>query len=221
MPIRLASHPSLQMKNSSHPKWRILLILPCLFFALSGCGGGGSSGSSPEISDVQNGIVRYSVGMIAQNDNYSCATTSTAMAISYFAEPNPPINKDTAFAISGSNINTIQTAGNDMAGLKNIANHYGYKSEYLNNMSIEMLENLLAAKALIVLNIKAGDTGSATHAVLATGYNKNLRKIYINDPAQRISEFDYTYLESRWSAALSNPASMSIRSGFIIYPEKL
>lgn len=204
-------------------KWQIFLNLTGLLFVLAGCGGGsgGSSGSTQEINDALNGIVRHAVVNIAQNDDYSCATTSTAMAISYFDKLTTPINKDTAFKISGSSIDTIHNAGNDMGGLKNIANYYGYKSEYVANMSLDMLENLLAANALIVLNIKAGDTGSATHAVLATGYNKNLRKIYVNDPLLRIAEFDYTYLESRWSADLSNPSGMSYKSGFVIYPTKL
>ena len=193
-----------------------LLSSALLLLTLAGCGG-----ASSETSDASGGVVKHSVVSIYQNNDYTCATTSAAMAISYFDKLAVPISNDVAWTISGSSIDAIHSTGNDMDGLKRLADHYRYKSEYVNNMNTDMLEGLLAANALIVLNIKAGDTGNATHAVLATGYNKSARKIYVNDPAGRLTEFDYSYLESRWSAHLSSPYGASTRSGFVIYPTKL
>jgi Peptidase_C39 like family len=203
------------MLDLHQTKRTVLLSSALLLLTLVGCGGGSS-----ETSDASSGTVKHSVVNIYQNNDYTCATTSAAMAISYFDKLAVPISNDVAWTLSGSSIDAIRSTGNDMDGLKRLADHYRYKSEYVNNMSTDMLEGLLAANALVVLNIKAGDTGNATHAVLATGYNKSARKIYVNDPAGRLTEFDYSYLESRWSAFLTSPYGMSNRSGFVIYPVK-
>jgi Peptidase_C39 like family len=203
------------MLDLHQTKRTVLLSSALLLLTLVGCGGGSS-----ETSDASSGVVKHSVVNIYQNNDYTCATTSAAMAISYFDKLAVPISNATAWDISGSSIEAVRSTGNDMDGLKRLTDHYRYKSEYVNNMSTDMLEGLLAANALVVLNIKAGDTGNATHAVLATGYNKSARKIYVNDPAGRLTEFDYSYLEIRWSAFLTTPYGMSNRSGFVIYPVK-
>lgn len=193
-----------------------------LLLALAACGGGGGSGDAASVAPtnpVSVTEVKYPVPVMYQDSDYTCATTSLAMAISYFGKLDVPLANNIAWDLSGSSINAIHTTGNDMDGLKKLADHYGYKTEYKNNMTTTDLENLLNSKALIVLNIKAADTGNQTHAVLATGYNKSARKIYVNDPAKRLTEFDYTYLESRWSAFLTAPLGMSTKSGFVIYPK--
>jgi len=142
------------------------------------------------------------------------------MAISYYEKLTFPISKNAAWDISGTRIDVAKRYGNDMNGFKKIADHYRYKSEYATNLNIETLEYLLSENVLVVLNIKAKDEGPGTHAVLATGYNRPDRKIYVSDSAGLIKEFDYKHLERRWSANLSDPPGMSFRSGFIIYPTK-
>ena len=108
-----------------------------------------------------------------------------------------------------------------MEGLKNIANYYGYKSEYIEHMKISDIEYLLSKGILVMLNVKVNKQGSATHALLVIGYDKNKKIFYINDPSNRQNKvFEYSDLKTRWSAALSSPMGMSYRSGFIIYPKK-
>jgi len=107
-----------------------------------------------------------------------------------------------------------------MKGLKKIANYYGYKSEYKSNMKISDVENLLFQKALVILNIRVNNYSSATHALLVTGYDKNKKIFYINDPANLQNKvLKYSDLETRWDAHLSFPRGISQRSGFIIYPK--
>ena len=156
-----------------------------------------------------------------QNDNRTCATTSVAMAISYYKKET--LDKEKVWKISGTNVDIIRLWGNDMAGLKRIADHYGYKNEYAAFLTFHDLEFLLSKGILPVINIKYQKTGMATHAVLVTGYDRSKRIFYINDPAtsSASSKLDYVDLKSRWSAYLSSPRGMSIRSAFIIYPTGL
>jgi hypothetical protein len=159
---------------------------------------------------------------IAQNDNYSCATTSVAMAVSYFLFDNKPLDKETIWELSGTNKSFVLNYGNDMYGLKKITDSYNLRSEYKTNLTISDLEKLLIEGALIVLNIKVNETGSSTHAILAVGFNKKGEYLYIKDPS--ISDnylFYYSDLKKRWSAHLSLPRGMSFRSGFIIYPDTI
>ena len=201
---------------------RINLVCLALLLGLSGCVGSGIKMMDVSQEKLKNSpeSVKHDVMHIWQNDSYSCATTSVAMAISYHEKLSTPIKKDTAWEISETRRDTVLKYGNDMSGLKKIADHYRYKSEYARNLSIETLEYLLSENALVVLNIKANDEGKGSHAVLATGYNKPNGKIYISDPAGKIKEFDYKHLERRWSANLSNPPGESYKSAYIIYPNK-
>jgi hypothetical protein len=115
--------------------------------------------------------ISHAVPLIPQFDNYSCATTSAAMAISFLGKTATPLNKNDVWALSGTEIETVLRYGNDMSGLKKIADHYGYKSEYANNIDIPKLEYLLSIGAMPILNIKQNDNGSGggSHAVLAIG----------------------------------------------------
>ena len=73
--------------------------------------------------------VKWDVVYIPQNDMKSCATTSVAMAISYYERLNDhPLDKETVWNISGTDENTVYKYGNDMEGLKRIADYYGYKT---------------------------------------------------------------------------------------------
>lgn len=187
---------------------------------LAGCASHSLKGIRIDAADLESipDSIRHDVPFIAQNDNYSCATTSLAMAISYYEDGTTAIDKDSAWQISGIDRETVRKMGNDMAGLERLAAHFGYESEYGNRLSISTLEFLLSQNALIVLNIRASRTGRQTHAVLATGYNRMRETLYINDPGDSPKEMSYADLEARWSAYLSNPRGMSRRSGFVIYP---
>jgi dienelactone hydrolase/predicted double-glycine peptidase len=164
--------------------------------------------------------IKYLVPYIAQNDDYSCATTSLAMAISYFENLDKPLDKDIVWKILGSDKNDIHQYGNDMDGLKRIADHYGFKSEFKDNMEIFDIEKLLSQKSLVVLNISVSNNSSAIHALLVTGYDKNKKIFYVNDPANKQNkEMKYSDLQDRWKAHLYSLRGNSFHSGFIIYPK--
>lgn len=164
--------------------------------------------------------ISMDVVYISQNDDKSCATTSVAMALSYYENlKDAPLDKETVWNISGSDGNTVRQNGNDMEGLKRIAIHYGYESEYIENMDISNIELLLYKGIPVMLNITT--ISPATHAILVTGYDKSKRILYINDPSDRQRRIlEYSDLEARWLASLSAPKGMSHRSGFVIYPKK-
>jgi len=82
---------------------------------------------------------------IFQNDHKSCATTSVAIAVSYFLGlTDAPLDKDIVWKISVTKEETIVKSGNDMNGLQKITDFYGLKGEYKNNISIIDLKYLLA-----------------------------------------------------------------------------
>lgn len=173
--------------------------------------------------------VKFDVVHINQNDKKSCATTSVAMAISYYENLNDnPLNKETVWKISGSNEYITCTYGADMNGLKRITDYYGYKGKFAENMNITDIENLLSQGILIMLNIREikndffdRPLNFPSHAVLVVGYDKNKKILYINDPANKQNKvLSYYDLENRWSAHLSSPKYMLFHnSGFIIYPK--
>jgi hypothetical protein len=208
--------------GSRQAAWVGTIIGCVLIMTLSfgGCASHSLKGIRIDPADLESlpASIRHDVPFIPQNDNYSCATTSLAMAISYYEDGTIAIDKDAAWQISGTDRETVRKMGNDMAGLERLATHFGYESEYGNRLSMSTLEVLLSQNALIVLNIRAYRTGRQTHAVLATGYDHTRETLYINDPGDSPKEMSYADLEARWSAYLSNPRGMSRRSGFVIYP---
>jgi hypothetical protein len=164
------------------------------------------------------------VPYIAQNDTKSCATTSAAMAISFFEKRfSNPLDKEKSWEISGAKESDIKNHGNDMDSLRRLVNYYGYNGEFVQNLSIQNIEYLIAHGALIVLNIKLNKSGSQTHAILAVGYNKSEEMIYFVDPAGEAGNYKISYkeLESIWEAGLSHPNIRSKKSGFIIYPRSI
>ena len=163
--------------------------------------------------------IKLDVVHIPKNDNYSCATTAVAMAISYYE--GKLLDKEIVWKISGCSKKALWTYGNDMIGLKRVATHYGYQSEYAENLTFHDLQFLLSKGILVVLNIKYRKTGTETHAVLATGYDNSKKVFFINDSAKQKAggEISHADLIIRWSACLSAPMGPSTRSGFIIYPK--
>lgn len=167
--------------------------------------------------EVNPACVKLSVAHISQNDMKSCATTSVAMAISYYEGLKIPLDKETVWKISGTEETCVYQYGNDMEGLKRIADFYGYQSEYVENMDISEIEDLLSKGILVMLNV---ENANFTHAILAIGYDHHQKRLFINDPADRQNTaIKYSDLETHWSAHLSSPRGKSFRSGFLIYPK--
>ena len=130
------------------------------------------------------------------------------------------LDKETVWKISGTDENAVYQYGNDMDGLKRIADHYGFESEYIENMQIADVENFLSRGTLVVLNV--GKKNEGTHALLVIGYDKNKKLFYINDPANEKNKvLKYSDLKNMWFAHLSSPRRKSYRSGFVVYPKKL
>jgi predicted double-glycine peptidase len=194
-----------------------LLVVTVALVICSSCSKNARFLADANLSNVPKTVI-HDVVRIPQNDNYSCATTSLAMAITYYeGRMANPIDKETAWANSGTDIQTVRTRGNDMYGLERLANHYGYVGEFLSNLTIPQLEYILSRNVLAVLNIKV--TPATSHAILATGYDSDGELLYFADPASVRRVMKYSELENRWSATLSSPPGLAIRSGFLIFPK--
>jgi hypothetical protein len=166
--------------------------------------------------------VTINVVRISQDDGKSCATTSVAMAIShYLHRDESPLSKDAVWDISGSDEATVESKGNDIAGLKRIADHYGFDSEFVQGMTFQQTEYLLSKGILMVLFFNLNPEGTKTHAVLATGYDQERGIIQVNDPSNYFKTLSFQFLESNWKSWLSSPRIESVRAAFIIYPKVL
>ena len=174
----------------------------------------------PQNSHLPN-IVRINVPHISQNDNYSCASTSAAMAISsYIGLFEKPLDKEESWIISKSNKFIIRNFGNDVSALKRLVNYYGYSGEFVNKIGIYNLKYLLSKGVLVVLFIRPNLDMQSTHAILATGYDEANEKVFIEDPSNKIKVLSFNELEKHWNAILSIPLSRTYQAGFIIYPKK-
>ena len=173
---------------------------------------------------IHEDTVRLNVHYISQKDMKSCGIVSVAMAISYYENLNDnPLDVETLWEISGSDEDIVCQYGNDVEGLRNVANHYGYESEYREHMEISDIEDFLSKGILVILDIK-NKKGPRYHVLLVVGYDKNKKILYINDPTDRQNKvLEYSDLESRWSAYLSSRTGSHTREfhrgGFIIYPK--
>jgi len=96
-----------------------------------------------EDRDIPKSLKNIKFLIFFKNDDYSCATTSLAMAITYLENLDKPLDKEFVWKISGTDQKDVHKYGNDMEGLKRIANHFGYKSEFLEYMNISDIEHLL------------------------------------------------------------------------------
>lgn len=165
-------------------------------------------------------IYNNKVKQIPQNDNYSCATTSVAMVISFYEEINgKPLDKDVVWDISKTDIQRVRKYGNDISGLRNISKYYGYQSEFMQNISYPELHYLLSKNIPVVIFINLFDP-TITHAILVTGYDINKSVYFIQDPSSDDKSMPKQFLETCWNAWLSNPRTDSYRAGFVIFPKK-
>ena len=165
-------------------------------------------------NEITNNVV-----LIPQNDNYSCGTTSVAMAISYFEGIDKELlNKDTVWNISGSSIQIARTKGFELQGFQKIASFYKYKCDFLENIIISELEFLLSKGALVIIFIRLSK--NSIHAVLVTGYNKQNELVYINDPSNYIKTLSYDFLKQNWNAQFADIHRNTKQAGFIVYPKE-
>lgn len=171
-----------------------------------------------KIAQIPNEITN-NVAIIPQKDNYSCGTTSVAMAISYFEGAEKELlNKDTVWNISGSSVQIARTKGFELQGFQKIGNFYKYKYDFIENISFTEFEYLLSNGALVIIFIRLNK--NSIHAVLATGYNKSTELIYINDPSEYIKSLSYDFLDRNWNAEFADIHKNTKRAGFIIYPKE-
>ncbi len=168
-----------------------------------------------------NYSVKLNVPMILQNDNYSCATTSLAMVMSYY--DNTLYNKDDVWNASGSSIEDVtQKCGNDMNGLKRAAQSFGFTQyEFVDNLNINKLKDFINRGIPPIVNIK-NFFANFFHAVVVVGYDQE--GFFINDPAwYETSSYhiDYETFKTHWYAHLCTPTSDTYyNSAFILYNDK-
>ncbi len=195
-------------------------ILIAVLFLMLGC-----SHKSSNNLVITNGMISHTpdevinnVVLIKQNDNYSCATTSVAMIISeYEGLHDTPLNKDEVWSLSGSNIGTIRTRGNDLYGLKRICDTFGYNYEFIQDLTTKEVEYLLSQGIFLVAFVRINDT--STHAIVLTGYNKKTKLFYVNDPAGAKTQIPFSVMDVHWNAMLSHPRILTHRGALVIFPK--
>ena len=203
-------------------KYRLTVyIILTISLVLSGCRSNKITGIEiKQKVDLPDNIF-ISVPHISQKDNYSCATTSVAMAISaYKSLYKDPLNKEESWLISKSNKFKVRNFGNDVSALQRLVKFHGFAGEFVNQIGIYNLKYLLANNILIVLFIRPDLSKKGTHAILVIGYDDTKQKIFIEDPSNRLTEMNFKDLEKHWMAFLSKPILSSKQAGFIIYPKK-
>ena len=159
--------------------------------------------------------VKLDVPHIPQNDRYSCATTSLAMVMSYYDKKR--YEKSDVWDASGSLVSAVTKNGNDMAGLKRAAEHFGFtRYEFATGLSIDSVKYLVSKHIPVIINIKNFHRNSY-HAVVITGYDKE--GFFIADPANYTYSKTYAAVNAHWQAKLSSPRGEVYKSGFIVYPK--
>jgi uncharacterized protein YvpB len=198
-----------------------LLFFVAVIGLMAGCKTARLNGIDPpaipngEIPKIYNNEVVY----IPQNDSKSCATTSVAMALSYMENRNnDPFQKEDIWNISNSSEKLVRTIGNDIYGLINICDYYGYSYSFVQNVSYDQLEHALANKILMVMFIKTNIAGTQSHAVLVTGYNSDKNILYINDPARGKIVRYIDDINVYWKTWVGKPFMKTNRAGLFIYP---
>lgn len=221
MSVRVPSRASSRFDPRTSLVFALSIAVACaLFFA--GCASPRKLAGLEVPDDAElralPSLVRVPVVLIAQNDGYSCATTSVAMAISHLeGRDDFALDKDEAWAISRSSEDEVRARGNDVAGLSRVAAHFGYESEFVEGLSVRDLEFLLSRGIPVTVFVRTAADGSRTHAMLAVGYDRRERVVFFNDPALRVDRMRYAELERVWSAWLSRPRKEARRAGFIAY----
>ncbi len=163
---------------------------------------------------------KYLINMdrIKQNDNYSCATTSVAMIISYYKQLSEPLNKDYIWELSKTDKERVLRYGNDIMGLNRICDYYDYNYEFKQNMSFDDLHYFISKNIPVVIFINFDR--KHTHATVVNGYDSDKKVFYIIDPSVEDEVMPEAFLEKHWSALLSNPKTESHRAGYLIFKKE-
>ena len=190
-----------------------LLIITFFLFA-SGC-----TSKTARIPDNDNipEKAHLDVPLVQQRDNYSCATTSLAMVMSFYDKKI--YDPKEVWKASGSSSNDVLRFGNDMFGLKKAAKAYGFTEfEFRNNISTDEIRRYIAHGVPVVVNIR-DFFGNTSHAVVVIGYDKD--DLYIRDPSKSfIYRKKYQYFKDNWWANLTYPKGRYKQSAFILFPDK-
>lgn len=199
---------------------RLKPLFLCLLLALTGC----NSMKSTKFPDNFETKIPASHQIknfphIEQRDNYSCATTSLAIVMSYY--DNQTYGKSDVWKASGSSITEVsKVCGNDMNGLKAAAKKYGFTSyEFVRGMSIDELKYMISQGIPVVVNIK-NFWKESFHAVVVTGYDEE--DFTFVDPASSLSSYkiDYQTFGNKWYASLCTPrGERQSHTAFLLYPK--
>lgn len=190
-----------------------------LFFILFiGCSSKDYEQNSISLSDLTDIPDKVILNIIPQyqTTDYSCATVSLGMALTYVSNDKIVLSEEECWNYTGTKIESVRKYGNDMNGLGKVCKKFSLKYKFINKMNIDVLQYYLANQNPVILNLRPDPTQNYTHAVLATGYDKTNKVIYVNDPAKLITQYSYDELIERWDAWLYKPSIHSEQSGFII-----
>lgn len=199
---------------------RNLFVLVLFFFVLSGCNA--IKGTQFPDNYTEQLPSAYSIKKfphIRQNDNYSCATTSLAMVMSYY--DGNRYQKSEVWDASGSSVAAItarRTGGNDMPGLGRASEAFGFTNyEFVQGMTLDQLKYLITQDIPVVVNIR-NFSQPYYHAVVAIGYDDS--GVIFADPAYWGASYhkDYGTFMTHWYASLSVPQVKKKRqTAFILY----
>ena len=193
-----------------------------LFFILFiGCSSKDYKQNTISVSDLTDIPDKVILNIIPQyqTTDYSCATVSLGMAITFVTNDKIVLSEEECWNYTGTKIESVRKYGNDMNGLGKVCKKFSLKYKFINKMNIDVLQYYLANQNPVILNIRPDPTQNYTHAVLAIGYDKTNKVIYVNDPAKLITQYSYDELIERWDAWLYKPTIHSEQSGFIIMKE--
>ncbi len=152
---------------------------------------------------------------IPQNDDYSCATTSLAMIISYYQNLAEPLDKEYIWNLSGTDISRVRKYGNDISGLNAVAKKYQYAYSFEQNMTYDKLRYYISKNMPVIVFINFDERH--THATLLTGYDKGKKIYFMTDPSSDETIMRESFLDNHWTAWLSNPRTDSFRAGYVLY----
>lgn len=194
----------------------VVLFLPLL---LSGCGGLSGIEVPEGYESTLPAKAEINVRIVSQCDNYSCATSSLAMVMSYY--DHKMYYKQEVWDASGSRISDVRDrCGNDMNGLKRAAEKYGFtKFQFVRSMKLSELKYLISQDIPVIVNIKNFFNPKRSHAVVVTGYDE--QDMIINDPSGRSYKIDNQKFLDHWYANLCTPQKgRNNKSAFVLYNVK-
>ena len=199
-------------------KFRIIFLFTISFISCTSNNYKQNSIPLSELYDIPDAFI-LDIEPQYQTTNYSCATVSLGMAIKYASNDTIVLSEEECWNYSGTKIESARKYGNDMNGLGKVCKRFSLKYKFINKMNIDILQYYIAHENPVILNIRPTPTQNYTHALLAIGYDKTKKIIYINDPSNIITQYSYDELKRHWDAWLYRPHIHSEQSGFVIMKE--